>query len=123
VYTWQPGVDDKAIEMDLVAFWEYFNPDVALGDAYGVGMLTSVNDRLFAKGLTEIDRRAIGDGESTASTWTNGLFTDPLPGLRQTQLASSLRAGISQRPGGDSAVHENTELVVDEANGRLHSVP
>jgi len=93
VKTWPAGTDDKVIELDLFGLWDYFRPDYAIGDAYGVGMLTSLNDRLFARGLTEIDRRTIGDGESTASTWPQWPFA-PLrfEGMVKHSMASAVRS-------------------------------
>jgi hypothetical protein len=93
VKTWAAGTDDKVIELDLLGMWEYFRPDYAIGDAYGVGMLTSLNDRLFAKGLTEIDRRTIGDGQSTASTWVDWPFA-PLrfEGMTKHSMAMAVRS-------------------------------
>ncbi|UUZ68101.1 hypothetical protein LP416_27940 [Polaromonas sp. P2-4] len=49
VFLWPPGVSDTALLNDLVAFWDYFRPDYAIGDAYGVGMLTACNDTLYKK--------------------------------------------------------------------------
>jgi hypothetical protein len=40
VKLWAPGVSDSTLARDLVALWDYFRPDYAIGDAYGVGMLT-----------------------------------------------------------------------------------
>lgn len=95
VKTWAAGTDDKVIELDLLGFWAYFRPDFAYGDAYGVGMLTSLNDRLYANGLTEIDRRAIGDGESTASTWNQWPFAPiRFEGMTKHSMAMSLRAAF-----------------------------
>lgn len=93
VYSWPPGTDDKRIEMDLYGFWDYFRPDHAIGDAYGVGMLTSLNDRLYAGGLTDIDRRTIADGDSTASAWGQWPFA-PLrfEGMTKHSMAGALRA-------------------------------
>jgi hypothetical protein len=95
VYSWAPGTDDKRIEMDLYGFWDYFRPDHAIGDAYGVGMLTSLNDRLYAGGLTSIDRRTIADGDSTASAWAEWPFA-PLrfEGMTKHSMASALRAAF-----------------------------
>lgn len=62
VKTWPAGTDDAVVQRDLFGFWQYFRPDYAMGDAYGLGMLTNLNDMLFSHGLTEIDRRSIGDG-------------------------------------------------------------
>jgi hypothetical protein len=96
VRTWAAGTDDKVIELDLLGLWEYFRPDYAIGDAYGVGMLTSLNDRLYAKGLTEIDRRTIGEGQSTGSTWQAWAFA-PLrfEGMVKHSMASALRSAFS----------------------------
>src|SRR4029077_6671330 len=49
--------------------------------------------RLFAKGLTEIDRRTIGDGQSTASTWVDWPFA-PLrfEGMTKHSMAMAVRS-------------------------------
>lgn len=93
VRSWPAATDDRVIERDLAGLWGYFRPDYAIGDAYGVGMLTSLNDRLFAEGLTEIDRRAIGDGASTATTW-NGWAFAPMrfEGMTKHSMASVLKS-------------------------------
>lgn len=93
VRTWPAGTDDKIIELDLCGLWDYFRPDSAIGDAYGVGMLTSLNDRLFNGRLTEIDRRTIGDGQSTGSTWQEWAFA-PLrfEGMTKHSMATALRS-------------------------------
>ncbi|MCW5624411.1 MAG: hypothetical protein KIT73_06835 [Burkholderiales bacterium] len=95
VHTWPAGTDDKVIERDLIGFWQYFDPDVAIGDAYGVGMLTSLNDRLFALGLTDVDRRTVGNGESTATTWTEWPFA-PLrfEGMVKHSMATAVRSAF-----------------------------
>lgn len=91
--TWPPGTDEKIIGRDLVGWWVYFQPDYALGDAFGVGLITFINDELFNQGLTHIDRRAIGDGESTASTWPEWAFSPiRFEGLTKHQMAQSLRS-------------------------------
>lgn len=74
VRSWRPGTDDQVVKRDLLGLWAYFRPDYALGDAYGVGMLTDLNDMLFAAQLTDIDRRTIDDGASTATTWLQWPF-------------------------------------------------
>lgn len=91
--TWPPGADDMAVKRDLKGFWAYFRPDYATGDAYGVGMLTQLCDELFAEGLTPIDRRGIGDGSSTASTWSDWPFT-PLrfEGMVKHSMVTCLKA-------------------------------
>lgn len=90
--TWAPGADDNLVKGDLAGFWRYFMPDYAMGDAYGVGMLTDLNDILFRDHLTQIDRRAIGDGDSTASTWPEWPFS-PLrfEGMVKHQMATAVR--------------------------------
>lgn len=95
VKTWPAGTDDAVVERDLFGFWSYFRPDYAIGDAYGVGMLTSLNDRLFSHGLIDIDRRTIGDGQSVASTWQHWAFA-PLrfEGMAKHSMASALRAAF-----------------------------
>lgn len=91
--TWAPGEDDNVVRRDLLGFWRYFMPDYAFGDAYGVGMLTSLNDDLFREGLTHIDRRAIGDGESTASTWPEWAFSPiRFEGMTKHQMAMAVRS-------------------------------
>ena len=91
--TWPPGADDQVVKRDLLGFWRYFRPDHAMGDAYGVGMLTPLNDELYAEGLTDLDRRTIGDGNSTASTWPEWPFS-PLrfEGMVKHSLATALRS-------------------------------
>lgn len=95
VKTWPAGTDDKVVQRDLRGFWEYFRPDYAMGDAYGVGMLTSLNDELYAHGLTDIDRLTIGDGDSTATTWTQWPFAPiRFEGMTKHSMATALRAAF-----------------------------
>ena len=91
--TWPPGTDEGTVKNDLKAFWRYYRPDYAIGDAYGVGMLTQLCDELYAEGLTPIDRRGIGDGDSTASTWSEWPFS-PLrfEGMTKHSMATSVQA-------------------------------
>jgi hypothetical protein len=91
--TWPASVDDSVVIADLVSFWGYFDPDYALGDAYGVGLLTTVNDKLFEMGLSRINRLAIGDGESTASTWPEWAFSPiRFEGMVKHQMAQATRS-------------------------------
>lgn len=93
VKTWPAGADDRLVKNDLKGFWRYFQPDYAIGDAYGVGMLTQLNDELYAEGLTQIDRRTIGDGDSTASTWPEWPFSPMrFEGMTKHSMASALRS-------------------------------
>lgn len=95
VKTWSAGTDDAVVQRDLFGFWEYFRPDYAMGDAYGLGMLTNLNDMLFARGLTDIDRRSIGDGQSTASTWMHWPFSPiRFEGMTKHNMASLLRTAF-----------------------------
>lgn len=93
VRQWPAGADDTTVKDDLKAAWRYFRPDVAHGDAYGVGMLTQLNDELFREGLTDIDRRTIGEGDSTASTWPEWAFSPiRFEGMQKHQMAQAVRA-------------------------------
>ena len=95
VKTWPAGTDDAVVQRDLFGFWEYFRPDYAMGDAYGLGMLTNLNDMLFTRGLTDIDRRSIGDGQSTASTWMHWPFAPiRFEGMTKHNMASLLRTAF-----------------------------
>ncbi len=95
VRTWPASTDEKVIERDLMALWDYFRPDYAMGDAYGIGLLTSVNDALFRLGLCDTDRRGIGDGQSTASTWGQWAFAPiRFQGMTKHAMASSLRSAF-----------------------------
>jgi hypothetical protein len=92
VRMWSPGVSDESLRRDLVALWEYFRPDYAIGDAYGVGMLTAVNDDLFRQGLTHVNREAVGDGQSTASSWAEWAFAPiRFDGMTKHVMASAVR--------------------------------
>lgn len=93
VRTWPPGADDGVVKRDLKGFWQYFMPDTAMGDAYGVGMLTALNDELYAEGLTQTDRRTIGDGDSTASTWPEWAFSPiRFEGMTKHSMAQAIRS-------------------------------
>jgi hypothetical protein len=92
VKQWPAGAAEPEVMRDLIAFWRYFRPDYAIGDAFGVGMLTALNDALFREGLTDIDRRAVGEGESTASTWPEWAFSPMrFEGMTKHQMAVALR--------------------------------
>ena len=93
--TWPAGTDDQVVRKDLLGFWLYFWPDYAIGDAYGVGMLAPLNDDLYDQGLVAVDRRAVGDGRSTATTWPEWPFA-PLrfEGMVKHSMATALRAAF-----------------------------
>ncbi len=92
VKLWAPGVDDRVLAQDLVALWDYFRPDYAIGDAYGVGMLTAVNDQLFRQGLTPINRETVADGQSTGSAWAGWAFAPMrFEGMTKHVMASAVR--------------------------------
>lgn len=89
---WPPGTSDPAIAEDLLAAWDYFRPDYAIGDAYGVGMLTAVNDQLFRRGLTHVNRELVADGQSTATAWNEWAFAPMrFEGMTKHVMASALR--------------------------------
>lgn len=91
--TWPPGTDEVIVKNDIKGLWAYFSPDYAIGDAYGIGMLTQLNDELFAEGMTHIDRRVIGEGQSTASTWTDWAFAPiRFEGMTKHQMATAMRS-------------------------------
>lgn len=91
--TWAAGTDDQVVRRDLFGFWQYFRPDYAIGDAYGVGMLAPLNDDLFDNGLVSEDRRAVGDGRSTATTWPEWPFAPMrFEGMVKHSMATSLQA-------------------------------
>jgi hypothetical protein len=92
---WAPNTDEKVIHDDLVSAWDYFRPDYALGDAYGVGMLSAVNHSLYAKGLTDIDIRTVGDGTSSQSTWPEWAFVPVrFDGMTKHQMATTLKSAF-----------------------------
>lgn len=92
VKLWEPGVSDATLRQDIVAIWDYFRPDYAIGDAYGVGMMTAVNDDLFRKGLTEVNRETVSDGQSNASAWGGWAFAPMrFEGMTKHVMASAVR--------------------------------
>ncbi|MGB1203247.1 MAG: hypothetical protein ACPG75_06750, partial [Alloalcanivorax venustensis] len=94
--TWHPGTDDRVVKNDLISYWRYFRPDAAMGDAFGVGMLTELNDDLYLEGLTQVDRRTIGDGDSTATTWADWAFAPiRFEGMTKHQMACAIKALFS----------------------------
>lgn len=89
---WPAGTSDQALRRDLVALWGYFRPDYAIGDAYGVGMLTAVNDDLYSQGLTHVNRETVADGQSTASAWAGWAFSPMrFEGMTKHVMASAVR--------------------------------
>lgn len=92
VRLWPAGTSDETLRRDLVAAWDYFRPDYAIGDAYGVGMLTAVNDDLFRQGLTHVNRETVDEGQSTASAWAGWAFAPMrFEGMTKHVMASALR--------------------------------
>lgn len=92
---WAPGTDEQVVKNDLKSLWRYFRPDYAMGDAFGIGLITQLNDELYQEGLVEVDRRTIGDGQSTQSTWGEWPFA-PLrfEGMTKHAMAQALRAAF-----------------------------
>ena len=92
VKVWAAGVSDSTLAKDLVAIWDYFRPDYGVGDAYGVGMLTGVNDELFRKGLTHVNRETVADGNSSATAWNEWAFAPMrFDGMTKHVMASAVR--------------------------------
>lgn len=92
VKVWPANADDMSVARDIVSIWRYFRPDYALGDSYGVGLITLINDLLFSEGLIDTDRRAVSDGESGASTWPDWAFSPiQFDGQNKHQMAQALR--------------------------------
>lgn len=91
--TWPPGTDETIVKNDLKGFWRYFMPEYAMGDAYGIGLITQLNHELFAEGLISVSPSAIEDGHSTASTWAEWAFS-PLrfEGMQKHVMAQVLRS-------------------------------
>ena len=110
--TWAPGADDTVVEKDLVSIWRYFMPDYAIGDAFGVGMLSSLNDDLFNEGLTDIDRKSIDDNQSNASTWPKWAFSPMrFEGMVKHQMAQAVRQVFHN---GHAAVPYTDDLKEDD---------
>ncbi|MEM6987323.1 MAG: hypothetical protein AAF499_12380, partial [Pseudomonadota bacterium] len=95
---WHPGTADSSIREDLHSIWRYFRPTGAMGDAYGVAMIQELCDHLYRDNLTSIDRRTIGDGDSTASTWPEWPF-EPIrfEGQTKHQMIKALAAAFNSR--------------------------
>ncbi len=116
VKTWSPGADDQVVKRDLIGFWKYFQPDTAYGDAYGVGMLTQLCDELFADGQTTIDRRSIGNGDSTASTWPEWPFSPiRFDGVTKHQMAQALRVVFHHKQAAIPYIDDSDDSLLDPA--------
>lgn len=91
--TWAPNADDQLVRRDLQGIWRYFRPDYGIGDAYGVGLLSQLNDELYRDGLTTINRKTIGDGDSSKATWPDWAFSPMwFEGQVKHQMAQALRS-------------------------------
>jgi len=113
--TWPAGTDELIIKEDLKSYWRYFKPDMAHGDAYGIGMLTVLNDELFLEGLTSIDRRAIGDGQSTASTWPEWAFAPVrFEGMVKHQMAQAVRSTFNNKHAVIAYYDDDDDLEVED---------
>jgi hypothetical protein len=106
--TWPPGTDEPIVERDIVGYWEYFRPDYAMGDAFGIGLITHVNDRIYSKGLTTINRHTVNDGDSTASSWAEWPFS-PLrfEGMTKHAMATALKSVIHNRQAAIPYIEDN----------------
>lgn len=118
--TWSATADDAVVKRDLVGFWRYFDPDYAMGDAYAVGMLTDLNDTLYREGLTDVDRRTIGEGESSASTWPQWPFAPVrFEGMTKHSMAQSVRALFHNRQAALPYLDDHDPADLDTADLRL----
>ena len=98
VRTWPPGTDESIVAADIVSIWRYFRPSKGYGDAFGVTMIGDVNDQLFKEGIINNDRRAHGDGESTASQWPNWTFSPiRFDGMAKHQMATAVSSSINNK--------------------------
>lgn len=119
VKTWPAGTDDAVVKRDLFGLWDYFRPDYAIGDAYGLGMLTDLNDQLFNAGLIDVDRRTIGDGQSTQSTWPGWAFSPMrFEGATKFSMASVLKGAFHN---GQAAVPWFDEEASDALSRDFHT--
>lgn len=119
VKTWPAGTDDAVVERDLYGLWDYFRPDFAIGDAYGLGMLTNLNDRLFAAGLVDVDRRTVGEGQSTGSTWPGWPFSPMrFEGATKFSMASVLKGAFHN---GQAAIPWFDDEAQDALSRDLHT--
>jgi len=117
--TWPPGTDETIVKNDIRGYWRYFRPDLANGDAYGIGMLTALNDELYAEGLTSTDRRTIGDGDSTASTWPHWPFAPiRFEGMVKHAMATALRSVFNNKQAAIPYLDDNNPLDPDTADLR-----
>lgn len=93
VKVWPAGEDESVVRRDLLAFWKYYDPDFAIGDAFGIGLLTQLNDDLYAHDLVSVSRQEIDGGNSTASSWEKWPFA-PLrfEGMQKHAMAQAVRA-------------------------------
>lgn len=130
VKLWPPGVSDTTLRKDIVAIWDYFRPDYGIGDAYGVGMMTAVNDDLYSKGLTHINRETVADGESNATAWNQWAFAPMrFEGMTKHVMASALREAFHNNraayPYVDTAFeHEDPDWVAFVRQlGNLQALP
>lgn len=116
VMHWPAGTDDRQVMRDVLGLWAYFRPDYAIGDAYGLGMLSELNDWLFREGLTEIDRRTVGDGQSTASTWAGWpLAPMRFEGQVKHSMASILRSRFHNGQAAIAVFDEDGRSDTDQA--------
>lgn len=98
VRTWPPGTDETVVCNDLVSYWRYFRPVKGFGDAFGSTLIGMVNDRLFEEGIINIDRHAIGGGDSTASQWPHWVFSPiRFEGMTKHQMAEAVALSINAK--------------------------
>lgn len=96
--TWSAGADETEVVAGLMSIFRYFRPQKALGDAFGIGVIRSVNQMCLIEGLTDIDPQAVGDGQSTASNWPHWYFSPiRFEGMVKHQMAQAVRSLFNHR--------------------------
>lgn len=93
---WPADADDVPIARELVEWFRFFRFDGGCGDAFGVSLITAVNDELKDKQLIDVDRREFGG--SSASSWEKWFFAPVrMEGMTKhlmfTALEREIRAG------------------------------
>lgn len=90
---WSPTYDEQLLQREIADILDYFRPDCALGDAFGVAVIGGVNDILYKRGVHDINRHTFG--ESSPNTWPKWWFS-PIQygGNNKHQMATALRNSI-----------------------------
>jgi len=96
--TWPPGTDETFVKNDIRSLWRYFRPDYAMGDAFGIGLITQLNHELYGEGLIDTNPLAVGDGQSTQTNWSAWSFAPVrFEGMTKHVMAQCLRGLFNHR--------------------------